>query len=420
MRLIPVMLALLLALSPGAVAVQASAPTAPAPAQTTPSSSLIEDRSLAQTDGDTIRLTTAGNTTNVTTLGSPSERAAITSPALSLGTSLAMDRDEVETRLSVKVLDKRLQTANTIEKRKQILNRYRYQIENQIISLKARERQATQAFLNETISENEYLRTLGRIDAKAGKLRTLVETLQSRADSIPRVTMDTESYSLNGKLLTLEGPVRNRISAAVQGQNPSTRTYVAANENGVIVSSIHDGQYVREIVRRDRRNPALSDKSTIGSARDSIIAKYPWAFDNRRSTGTNQQYGTNNIYRMWIRHTHGEVVAYYDGGTESVFREIQHKRLTGDTPLPTGPSVTNTSENLTVTVNRTYAGGPLRVELTNETGAPVSGEVRVDGELVGRTNADGLLWTLSPADQFEVSASYDFRTVNLTATPVQS
>jgi hypothetical protein len=126
------------------------------------------------------------------------------------------------------------------------------------------------------------------------------------------------------------------------------------------------------------------------------------------------------VYSVTVKHPHGSFSAYLDGGTEKIFKEVQQKRLTGDTPLPTGPSVTNSSENLTVTVNRTYAGGPLRVELTNETGAPVSGEVRIDGELVGRTNADGLLWTLSPADRFEVTASYDFRTVNLTATPVQS
>ncbi len=420
MRLTPVMLALLLALSPGAVAVQASAPTAPAPARNASLTPVSMNDSLAQTDGGTIRLSVDGNTTNVTTLGSEPARTAFDTPSISLGSSLTINRDEFETKLNRNVLDRQLRSAETIEKKKQILNRYRYQIENHIISLKARERQATQAFTNGTISASEYLRTLGHIDAKAGEIRTLVDTLRSRADSIPRVTMDTESYSLNGKLVMLEGPVRDRLSATVQGQKSSTRTYVATNEDGVVLASILNGQYVREIVRKDRRNPALSDKSTIGSARDSIIERYRWAFDNRRSTGTNQQYGTNNIYRMWIKHTHGELVAYYDGGTESVFREIQYKRLTGDTPLPTGPSATNTSENLTVTVNRTYAGGPLRVELTNETGAPVSGEVRIDGELVGRTNAEGFLWTLSPADRFEVRASYDFRTVNLTATPVQS
>jgi len=399
------MLALLLALSPGAVAVQASAPTAPAP---------------AQNEDDSIRPGSDANTTSVMMLGAVPEQTGFDAPSMALGSSLAIDRSGVESKLGVAVLDEKLQNAETIEQKHQILVRFQYQIENRIISLKARERQSTQAFSNGTISEAQYLRALGRIDAEAEQLRSIALALEERSRNVRGLSMSSLVSTVDGKLATLEGPVRDRISRSLHGESPTERVFVATADTGVVLSTIAGDTYVREIVRHDYRNPSESGSLTLLEAQQAVYERYTWANNNPSRGTSTSPYGTTNVFSVTVKHPHGSFVAYLDGGTEKVFKEIQHKRLTGDTPLPTGPSVTNTSENLTVAVNRTYAGGPLRVELTNETGAPVSGEVRIDGELVGRTNADGFLWTLSPADRFEVSASYDFRTVNLTATPVQS
>ncbi|UPW01914.1 hypothetical protein M0R88_07405 [Halorussus gelatinilyticus] len=405
MRLTPVMLALLLALSPGAVAVQASAPTTPAP---------------AQNEDDTIRPGPDANTTAVMVLGTTPERTAFDSQSIALGSSLAIDRNQLKSELSVAALDEQLQSAETIERKHQILVQYQYQIENRIISLKARERQSTQAFSNGTISEDQYLRTLGRIDAEAEQLRSVASALEARSRNVRGLSMSSFVSTVQGKLTTLEGPVRDRIARSLRGKAPKERVFVATADTGVVLSTITEGTYVREIVRHDYRNPSASGSLTLLQAQKIVYDKYTWANNNPSRGTSTSPYGTTNVFSVTVKHPHGSFVAYLDGGTEKVFKEIQHKRLTGNTPLPTGPSVSNTSENLTVTVNRTYAGGPLRVNLTNATGAPVSGEVRIDGELVGRTNADGVLWTLSPADRFEVSASYDFRTVNVTATPVQS
>ncbi|MFC4448557.1 DUF7096 domain-containing protein [Halorussus aquaticus] len=420
MRFTPVMLALLLALSPGAVAVQATAPTAPASAPNTSPFASTESAVSGQTGSDTVQSSGGENTTNVLTLGTSPARTAFDSPSLALGSSLTMDRGEFRTKLTVKSLDRQLQTANSAEKKKQALNRFRYRIENRIISLKANEQQATRAFSNGTISKSEYTRTLGSIDAEVADIQKLITAMRTRANSVPRFEMETEANTLRGKLTTVEGPVRNRIAAAIRGQKSATQVYVATGPSGIVLSTIIDGKYVREIVRHDRRNPAVSGNSTMGSARKSIVNEYSWAFEHRKSTATNALYGTNNIYRMQMRHTHGKLVIYYDGGTESVFREMQYKQLNGQTPLPTGPSVSNTSENVTLTVNRTFAGGPLRVKLTNATGAPVQGDVTIAGDPVGRTNSDGVLWTLGPAEPSRVSATYDFTTVNVTAAPVES
>jgi hypothetical protein len=62
-----------------------------------------------------------------------------------------------------------------------------------------------------------------------------------------------------------------------------------------------------------------------------------------------------------------------------------------------------------VTVEQTYAGGPSRLTVTDEsTGEPVQATVTVgqdgqESQTVGTTDADGTLWTLSPRGSFTVT-----------------
>ncbi|MFC7136385.1 hypothetical protein ACFQRB_07220 [Halobaculum litoreum] len=85
--------------------------------------------------------------------------------------------------------------------------------------------------------------------------------------------------------------------------------------------------------------------------------------------------------------------------------EHQRVRLAG---IETGPSVTRTLD-LTLRVNRTFPGGPLRVEVVDpRTGEPVDAVVKIqpdDGASteVGSTGADGVLWTVSPQTGFVVT-----------------
>ena len=403
MRLTPVMLALLLALSPGAVAMQASAPQASAA------------QPNAQSGSDTVPPETDENTTNVLTLETDPARAAFSSPSLALGSTLAVGHDGFRTRLSVDALDQQLAAANSVEKKKQILNRYRYHIENRIISLKATERQATRAFSNGTISKSEYLRTLGRIDTNAEQIREEVTTLKTYAES---TNFGLDAQALKTKLATVEGPVRNRISRALQGQTNPTRIYVATAESGIVLSTIDGGTYIREIYRSDYRKPGQQESVSVEEAKSEVIEpQYPWIVDNWTGSGR-RVYPSIQTIKFTYDYSHGHLVAYTDTGTAKVYREIQRKELAGKHSLPPGPAVTNSSENVTLTVNQIYPGGPLRVKLTNATGTPLQGEITVAGESVGRTDPNGVLWTLGPAEQFGVSASYEDTTVNVTATPV--
>ena len=398
------MLALLLALSPATVATQTAAPA-----------DSLSERPLDTDDAPNgVAQSASESTTTVLTLGTDPEQTGFDSSDLSLGSTLAMERENFRTRLNADTLDQRLDATESDEKKKQLLNLYRYQIENRIISLSAREREARQSFNNGTMSATEFARTLGIIHTRADHLRTSIEAMRTHASSIPQFRMKTEADSLKGKLTTLEGPVRERIGEAIRGESSPTRVYVSTADTGVVLSTIVGDTYVREVTRYDRRNPAATGSLSLSGAQSEIIEQYPWAWNNSDGSATSS-YGATNVYQMSITHSQGTLVAFLDGGTESVFEEIQHRRLSPSTP--TASSISNTSENVTLTINRTYPGGPAKITLTNATGAPLDGAISVAGERVGTTGSDGVLWTLGPSKQFRVSATHDFVTVNQTVTP---
>ncbi|WP_115864684.1 DUF7096 domain-containing protein [Halorussus litoreus] len=421
MRHIPVMLALLLALSPGAVAFQAAAPSASVAAESPPEASVAESpsdvTSAARTDA--VQPAPNGNTTNVMTLGTEPTRSAFDSPTLALGESLATKHNDVRAQLSIDSLDEQLKNTDRTEQKKRILNRYRYRIENRIISLKASERQVATAFSNGTLSKTEYLYALGRIDAEAEDTHRKINALKERAST---TDFAFDARSVKTKLVTLEGPVRDHVLDAMKGGQPSTKIYVATNDNGVVLAMLRNGEYVREVYRADNRDSSSNGQMSFEEAENEVLGQqFPWVLDINNINGAQQrQYSSLSVLRFIYFHQHGELTAYVDTSTEKIYRTIQQKQLFGENSLPPGPAVNESAENLTLSVSRTYSGGPLRVKLTNATGAPVQGEISIDGEPIGRTTENGVLWTLGPNEEFRAGATYDGRTVNVTTTPVDA
>ncbi|WP_132058203.1 DUF7094 domain-containing protein [Halorussus amylolyticus] len=427
MRFAPVMLALLLALSPGAVAMQASAPTGPAEQNPAVTTDAPVSTNATETDTaalDTARPAISGNTTAVLTLGTEPDRAEFDSPSVSLGDSLEADNGEFRSDLDVKTLDQRLDNAGSNEAEKRILNQYRYQLENRIISLETRERRAASEFSNGSITANQYVRTLGQIDAEADEIRTSIRVLRDRVREVPNFAMPNIERTLGGKLISLEGPVRDRVAKTLQGATDSPRIYVQTAESGVVLTMITDRQYVREAYRPDNRDLGSGSPLSREEAENQVIRpQYPWVLNNS-PIASHSAYSSLQMVEYSYEHSHGNLTAYVDTGTEEVYREVQYKSLSGTQSLPPGPGVRNTTtsqfgdENVTLTVNRTYAGGPLRVELANETGEPLDGEVTVDDEYTIQTGDDGVVWTLGPSEQFRVSATYEGATVEVDVAPV--
>lgn len=272
------------------------------------------------------------------------------------------------------------------------------------------ERSAREAYIAGRLTAAGYLETLGRLQVRAASVQSTVkaiDSLQSRIDA------DLGTDTLLARLETLQGPVRQRLAAAIQGDGSSGRTFVAVSDTGVVLSQIRGGTYVRETVRTDNRDDAIGQMG-FDAAEKRFSELYPWASSHKQRISMGAL--GPDVYVVELTHTHGTVQAALDASTGQVFREVQTKTLAA---TPADPSLTTTDNNTTVSISRAYAGGPLKVTVTNETDAPLSATVTVNGTAVGTTDSTGTLWTISPAGEFNVTAETDTARIRVLVTPTE-
>jgi hypothetical protein len=413
----PVILALLLALAAPAAAIPSSAPMA----QSSATVATVDNQVYAPE-----------NTSAVLTLGEDAdETRAFATTSLDLGTSLSIQKDEMDRRLVTRSFGEGFSQLDSRESKRDLLLRYWTELESRTTTLEKRERTARQGFRNGSVSADEYVRSLARINAEIDHLSTEIDTIKTYSDEVSQFTLTGFLASLEKRHVSLRGSVRDRTARTLFGDDSSIAVFVSAADNGVILSSINDGTYVREITRQDHRDIENGGQLSQSEGVDIAKSTYPWAAQNSRRTSWSGPAGAG-YHQYNIEHIHGDVRSFIDVSSHSIFDANQRVYLTDaaaneatatrnleTSTRPKGPGATANESGLLLTVNRSYAGGPIYVALQdNETGDYVEGTVAVNGETVGETSADGGLWTLSPAGSFNVSASsgLDVVTVETRAT----
>lgn len=407
-RALPFVLALLLLVTPPATALQADAPRTTAetiPPSETPQ---IGAKSPVKPAG-------FNNTSSHLSLGE-SARSSVHEPSVSLGASLAMDVDQLDAKHRAYTVDERLASVQSSDQEQQILLDYESSIESRILSVKSAERRARQQYSNGDISASQYARRLAILDGQADSIEMSIDHLNTKSRLTPRY--NPHQWILKAKIHALRGPVRSDVQGILRGEEESKPIYTAATKTGLVLSSIRSTGYVREAYRADNRNASSENEINRREALNLTRDYYPWANEHRTgSVSMDLQYANAGVWITSISHPHGAVDTYLDSGTERIFLEEQYKVLTGDSSVPFGAPVRNTSTHHNLTVNRTYPGGPLRVNLTKANGEPVDGTVTVNGITVGNTGDDGLLFTIAPSQRFTVSATHERDTLNVSVRP---
>lgn len=278
--------------------------------------------------------------------------------------------------------------------------------ERRLDALEATERTARQATITGEMTPEAYLTTLARVHARASALERTVETIDSLDDH--DVATDSRAQLL-ARLSTLQGPVRADLAAAVRGEGPTGRIFLAVAENGLTLATIEDGEYHRESVRFDNRDDEIG-QLTFDDAETRFAKSYPWTSENKRRISMGAL--GSDVYVVEYTHTHGTIDASLDASTGAIFRESQTKSL-GEFPVE---ERTWTDEGLAVGISNTYPGGPLRVNVTNGNGTPLSADVSVNGTAVGSTD-DGVVWTVSPGEPYPVTVSTTNATLQVRVDP---
>lgn len=349
---------------------------------------------------------TAANTTNRTRIlvvpDGAVQRTEIDQATLSLGPSTRFAGNITAVRMETAAVERYVTaTENEDEQSRRIIEAFST-VEQEVITLRGRQQAAIEAFNRGEITPRAFVIELATIAARAEALEDRVAMLVSLAEDIEGFSLsraDPTTYELRA----FGGPVRERAIAAIRGTEPATRFFVTTGPEGYELSTIDDGVYKREAFRGAVRSGDAS--ATIDPTTAINITKRSYPHIAPSGSTSASVSGMTSIVTVTNEKT--TLTAFIDSGEERVFKEYQ------SIPLATyysDASDTNVLNGLRITVNRTYPGGPMRINVTDaETGEPVNLTVTLskgptEGVKIGRTGDDGTIWTLSPRGTFTITA----------------
>ena len=423
MRALPLVVALVMLIAPVAGAV---APGATGASDVTPDADALQTDADANTDADENTDTNDhdGSDTDDATGPSAIEPAAIgeagetfrvlsTPPdadprtgihghEANLGTALDWEVGDVDTALETEAIVRHIENAETEEQRQRRILAAINEVEQDEVSLNSRQTAAINAHAAGELSDRELLGELATIGITAREYDERLDVLDELADETDDFSSPSRLDELQVQLQVYEGPVRDHALATVRGETGGSDVHVETSAGAVVLATIQGDQYVREAFRTDRWNRA---GGTIGSeeAINVTAESYPETAALREADA----FGAGSVQRITIAHDDGELRTFVSGGSDRVF--VEHQRIDLDAFPDTEP-VSTTADGFNATVDRSYPGGPVQVTVVDDEDGDPEIDVTVtmsvaggDSEAIGTTDDDGVVWTLSPADEYRVT-----------------
>lgn len=344
------------------------------------------------------------------------ERTGFVTTGVDVGTALAAQHEIGAARLDRYAFDERFQNTTDPEARQTLLFERATAIEIQIVGLRDDERALRTAYAARNLDTAGYVRELARIRLRVAEHRASLDRIQEHANEMPQFSVGRRVRLLDASLYGFEGPVRNKAMEAIRGEAPPSRFYVSVSRNGLVLSAVTEGRYVREAYRDDHRDREAIGGMGLNDAAERSETLYPEAYNTSTSIRTGIVGLPGGLYRLDLELRQGVITAYLDGATRNVFFEVQERRLDRLEERPVAVAADNDTR---LTVNRTYPGGPLRIAVAdNVTGEPRPTTVLVDGDRL-ETAPDGVLWTLGPGVPFDVTALGPAGNVTVSVRPLQ-
>ncbi|SFR34459.1 DUF7094 domain-containing protein [Halogeometricum limi] len=419
MRALPAMVVVVLvfssvvgAVAPGTASPAGDAGPSLAPAASPPSSDVVVTNQTAQNATLHILGITQAETT----------QSSLETRHVSLGPALAFDENETDARVETLATLDRIESAQTTDRRQQIILQELSEIEQRAISLRTRQQAAIRAYGAGRIDARTFLVQLATIDIDARALEERRQLIRESAGSMDDFTVDSRSATLERELDTFTGPVRQHAADVLRGADDPSRFFLQTGSNSVVISTIHDDTYVREAYLGDRRARG-SGRITLDEAANITAEAYPSIFALQTSQDGVNVVGTlsgDNSYLVRVQHRRGQLVSFVDSGSQRVFKEFQYRPL--DT-MQTAPEQSAVKDGLELSAAQTYPGGPVRIRLNDsQTGAPTDARITVGPRggrsvVVGETGSDGSLWTMAPGQAYQVTAIRGNSVVVLTVQP---
>ncbi|PSP94033.1 hypothetical protein BRC91_07350 [Halobacteriales archaeon QS_4_62_28] len=323
------------------------------------------------------------------------------SATVDIGTTVAADATILRSNYRSSAFENRFYSAEDSAERDEIIRAEIDRLAVATATLQSERTTVIRSYADGSTSTETFIQSMALIDAQAREVALTVTKIKrasrSVSYSLPR-SLDARLANLGGKAEVLSGPVAQRASRAVAGGETINAVYAESSDTGYTLAMVSDESYVRETYLADERRPDATDQFResdlyrVNAANRRGIELYPWVTNDASPSG--QALGETGIYRFRADYTSGELTAYLDGGTTNVFREFQRQSIAA---VPTSDSVTARNDTVWVRVNKTYETGPMSVTVfENGTGRPLNATVSLNGQPLGQTGSDGLIWLVEP------------------------
>ncbi|GAB7093871.1 hypothetical protein JCM30237_10230 [Halolamina litorea] len=380
------------------------APTGPVdPAPVDAADGIVTPLGPAQQDGLN---GSAVNETNVLVIPEGAvQRSGVDRATLNLGPAAEFNGNLTAVEVETAAVVEHVLAAEDDSERSRRIIQASSTVETEIITLRDRQQAAIEAYSSGRIDAETFVIELATVAARADALEQRIVRLTELADDVDGFSLSRPA-EIRYELRTFGGPVRDRAVDAIRGTENATQFFVTTGTDGYELATIYDGSYHREAfrgaVRSGDSTATLSPTEAINVTRES----YPELFRLGDSSATTS--GSTNIVRVTAPGR--SLTAFVDSGTGRVFKEYQRFGLA---QYRSPSAASNTINGITVSVNRTYPGGPLRIHVENaNSGEPIDLAVTLsqgqsERTTVGRTGDDGTLWTVSPRGSYTVLAVGD-------------
>ena len=358
MRPLPVLFAVLLLTS--SVAATAGVPgLAPASIQSGDVSSSVDaaqNRTLA----------------NVLTLAPGDiERTNFSQSGANASAALSLRDVRLSRQLNAQRTETRLADLESDTEKQAYIRRALTEVEIRMNELRQTEREAFRRHSTGEFSTTELVTELARVDTVSRQLAQNATRLADASEDIEGFSVQTRVDAIRLELRTLQGPVRAHAAAVIRGDSSPTRVYVHTTPEGVVLSTIQERTFVREVYDGARR--LTGTNAVTGEEIEPLMSeRYPSLTQRGRISAQTAREG--DIWVAVVPHRRGSLTAYIDKTDPgSIFREERSLVLN---QTPPSESVNETRVGLRITVHPSYPGGPMLVAVEDaQTGDPVRADV---------------------------------------------
>lgn len=396
----------LVALSLAVLSVGAAGHAAPAVADNDTEPSLL--------DKEPARVVDVPNTTNYLFPTADTERQEYVRASVDVGSAVDTSATRLEGTHRTETFDRRLASQATDDDGKlAVLEQTVADAEARMARLNDAQESLYRSYNDGSISRQEFLRKLVQLEVRATEYRLYLDRVEATAESefgssLP-VSLETRISSLQSGVATLPSPLSERIRESVVGDAAPLVVYTEGADDALVLATVDGPSFRRQATLLSEHQPDApdqfeeGDQQAIAQVVERTTELYPWAYSNDRQFSRRIESAgpTTSIYRIEADHPQGSLSSYLSGSTTNAFHEIQ---TLDPTEVPVYRTPSNQTEVLNLTVTTTTETGPMRVNLSTPGGIARNGTVLVDGQHVGTTGDDGLLWTVRPSGTFELTA----------------